>query len=199
MPRFLVVLLLLILAPAPALSQQGGGGGGYYSYAALAKATPGQSAEYVLSRPGQAETSTIGYTLVEKTQKHMTIRMEIQTPMGMAMNRLVFQPAQDGSWTVTKASQQPPGGESQDVPIGKLPPTKISKNNEGLTQIGKERVSTMAGEFECYHLRKTTPQGRFDIWVNDKVMPTGVVKLADPGGLEMRLKSVGSTSTLKSR
>jgi hypothetical protein len=165
----------------------------------MAKAAPGAWSEYAMSMPGQAEARSLKYTVTEKTPKQITLQMEFQTPMGPAMSRLVFQPAADGSWAVAKASRQPPGGESKEVPAAQLPPIKITKTDAGTTLLGNEKLTTPAGTFETRHLRKTSPQGHYDLWVSDKVAPTGIVKLTDPRGLEMRLKAMGAQAPPKTK
>lgn len=56
--------------------------------------------------------------------------------------------------------------------------------------LGAEDVATGSGVLRAERLEVTQGERKFDVWVNDEVRPTGVVKLATPDG-EMLLRSHG--------
>jgi hypothetical protein len=57
-------------------------------------------------------------------------------------------------------------------------------------RVGKESVNTANGPVEAEHFRVTGDTGKMDLWVNEKVPPTGIVRMVSPGG-EMVLRAYG--------
>jgi hypothetical protein len=67
--------------------------------------------------------------------------------------------------------------------------------------VGTEKITVPAGTFECKRYKQELPKEAggmtLDVWMSDKAVPTGVVKLSGAGGIEMVLASTGMGAKAK--
>jgi hypothetical protein len=176
------------------------GGQNPLSYEAVAKSKNGQWAEYTMSMKGQAQTIKMKYAIVEKTDKTLALEVDSQTPMGPVLMHMAFEPVGVDAWKLTKARMQM-GTSVQDMPPAALAQGGIKKNDAPGKLIGTEEVKTAVGSFSCKHYQKVAPKeaggSTIDMWMNDKVLPTGLVKMADSRGAEAVLSAVGTDAKAK--
>jgi hypothetical protein len=166
------------------------------SYEAMAKAKKGSWAEYTMSMPGQSQKLTVRYAVVEKTDREMTMETDSQTPMGPVHSSMTFAPSPPDSWKLVKARMQMGAQPAQDVPAAKLTEGSIKKSDTPGTLVGSEKIKVPAGTFETKHYKQELPKEAggmtLDVWMSDKAVPTGVVKMSGAGGIEMVLASTGT-------
>jgi hypothetical protein len=93
------------------------------------------------------------------------------------------------------------GPQTQDMPPAAMAQGGIKKNDVPGKLVGTEEVKTAVGSFSCKHYQKQTPKeaggSTIDMWINDKVMPTGLVKMADSRGAEAVLTAIGADAKAK--
>jgi hypothetical protein len=170
------------------------------SYEAVAKAKAGQWAEYTMSMKGQPQTVKMKYAIVEKSAKTIALEVDSQTPIGPVLMHMMFEPAGPESWKLVKARMKM-GPSTQDMPAAALSQGGIKKSELPGKLIGTEEVKTAVGSFSCKHYQKVTPKeaggSTIDLWMNDKVLPTGLVKMTDSRGAEALLTATGSDAKAK--
>lgn len=182
--------LLAVLVPSLALAQNANNA--QMSYEAVAKAPVGSWAEYTTTMKGRNETVKIRYALVEKTAKSMAIEIDGTTPMGPVLMRMEYQPTGADAYKISKAIMQMGTNAPQEMPVPPNAPL-LKKGEEVGEPVGKTSIKTAAGTFDCKQFRKTIPQGTFDLWMNDKVLPVGLVKQASQDGTLMTILSATGT------
>jgi hypothetical protein len=83
----------------------------------------------------------------------------------------------------------------QDVPAAKLTEGSVKKSDSPGKLVGAEKVTVPAGTFETKHYKNEMPKEAggmtLDVWMSDKAIPTGVVKMSAAGGVEMVLAQTG--------
>ncbi len=165
------------------------------SYEAMTKAKPGTWAEYTMSMPGQADKLKVRYAVVEKTDREMTMETDSNTPMGTVHSSMTFAPSPPDTWKLVKARMQMGTNPPQDVPATKLAEGSVKKTDTPGKLVGTEKVTVPAGTFETKHYKHELPKEAggmtLDVWMSDKALPTGVVKMSGAGGIEMVLSSTG--------
>jgi hypothetical protein len=170
------------------------------SYEAMAKAKAGSWAEYTMTMKGQPQSIKMKYALVEKTPKTIGFEMESQSPMGPMVVHMMFDMATANELKLVKARMQM-GAQTQDVPAAQLASGGIKKNEAPGTLVGTEKVTVPAGTFECKHYTRKLPAeaggSTVDVWMNDKALPTGLVKMTDSRGAEGVLSAMGSDAKAK--
>ncbi|HEX4457093.1 MAG TPA: hypothetical protein VIA18_03940 [Polyangia bacterium] len=174
------------------------------SFDALAKSKAGQWAEYTMSAKGQPQTIKMKYALVAKTAKEAAFEIDSVTPMGPVLLHMTYEPAGADGWKLVKARMQM-GPNAQDMPEGQLAAGGIKKGDVFGKLIGTEQVKTAAGSYSCKHYQKPMPAdamsptpGTIDIWISDKALPTGMVKMVDSQhGAEAVLTSAGGDAKAK--
>ena len=171
------------------------------SYEAMAKAKAGSWAEYTMSMPGSPQKLTVRYAVVEKTDRELTMETDSQTPMGPVHSSMTFAPSPPDAWKLVKARMQMGTQPAQDVPAAKLGQGGIKKSDTPGQLVGSEKITVPAGTFECKHYKHELPKEAggmtLDVWMSDKAVPTGVVKMSGAGGVEMVLASVGTGAKAK--
>jgi hypothetical protein len=170
------------------------------SYEAVAKAKPGQWAEYTMTMKGQPQTVKMKYAIVEKSAKVIALEVDSQTPIGPVLMHMMFEPAGPESWKLVRARMKM-GTTLQEMPSAALSQGGIKKSELPGKLIGTEEIKTSLGSFSCKHYQKVTPKeaggSTIDLWMNDKVLPTGLVKMADSRGAEALLTATGSDAKAK--
>jgi hypothetical protein len=166
------------------------------SYEAMAKAKQGTWAEYTMTMPGGAANKmTVRYAVVEKNEREMTMETDSQTPMGPVHSSMTFAPLPPDTWKLVKARMQMGTQPAQDVPPAKLTEGSVKKSDTPGKLVGSEKLTVPAGTFDTKHYKHELPKEAggmvLDVWMSDKAVPTGVVKMSAAGGIEMVLSSTG--------
>lgn len=166
------------------------------SYEAMAKAKKGTWAEYTMSMAGQAQKLTVRYAVVEKTDRELTMDTDSQTPMGPVHTSMTFAPSPPDTFKLVKARMQMGNQPAQDIPAAKLTEGAVKKSDVPGKLVGSEKITVPAGTFETKHYKHELPKEAggmtLDVWMSDKALPTGVVKMSGAGGIEMVLASTGT-------
>jgi hypothetical protein len=166
------------------------------SYEAVAKAKQGAWAEYTMSMKGQAQQIKMRYAVVEKTDKQMGLEIDSNTPMGEMHMMMTFEPAPPDAWKLAKAKMQMGNNPPQDMPAAVMASNGIKKNDQPGKLVGSEKVTVPAGTFDTKRYTRTLPKeaggSTIDVWMSDKAIPTGLVKMTDARGVEMVLSKTGS-------
>jgi hypothetical protein len=196
MRSIVAMTAMLCLSGGVALAQQQNP----LSFEAVAKSKAGQWAEYTMTMKGQPQTVKMKYAIVEKSAKALALEVDSQTPIGPVLMHMMFEPSGPDSWKLTKARMKM-GPTTQDMPPAALSQGGIKKNESPGKLIGTEEVKTAVGSFSCKHYQKVAPKeaggSTIDLWMNDKVLPTGLVKMADSRGAEALLTATGSDAKPK--
>jgi hypothetical protein len=171
------------------------------SYDAMAKAKQGAWAEYTMSVPGSPQKLTVRYAVVEKNEREMTMETDSQTPMGPVHSSMTFAPSPPDAWKLVKARIQMGTQPVQDVPAAKLTEGSVKKSDSPGKLVGAEKITVPAGTFETKHYKNEMPKEAggmtLDVWMSDKAIPTGVVKMSAAGGVEMVLAQTGTGAKAK--
>jgi hypothetical protein len=171
------------------------------SYEAMAKAKKGTWAEYTMSMAGQAQKLTVRYAVVEKNEREMTMETESQTPMGPVHSSMTFAPSPPDGFKLVKARMQMGSQPAQDVPAAKLTEGAVKKTDTPGKLVGSEKITVPAGTFDTKHYKHELPKEAggmtLDVWMSDKAIPTGVVKMSGAGGIEMVLAATGMGAKAK--
>lgn len=171
------------------------------SYEAMAKAKQGSWAEYTMTMPGGANKMTVRYAVVEKNEREMTMETDSQTPMGPVHSSMTFAPLPPDTWKLVKARMQMGTQPAQDVPAAKLTEGSVKKSDTPGKLVAAEKITVPAGTFDTKHYKHELPKEAggmtLDVWMSDKAVPTGVVKMSGAGGIEMVLSSTGSGAKAK--
>src|SRR6478609_3339871 len=165
------------------------------SYEAMAHAKKGQWAEYSMSMPGAPQKLTVRYAVIEKNEREMTMETDSQTPMGPVHSSMTFAPSPPDAWKLVKARMQMGTQPAQDVPAAKLTEGSVKKSDTPGKLVGAEKITVPAGTFDTKHYKHDLPKEAggmtLDVWMSDKAVPTGVVKMSGAGGIEMVLAKTG--------
>lgn len=192
-------------APSPAAPGGGSGAmsGVNFDMTMLVKAPLGSWSDYTMSKAGSDKSLTIRYAIVEKTAQKLGLEIDTPTPQGEVVMRFDFV-AQPNAWKLVGGKMQR-GDEKRDMPkeqIDATPPLKNDARPGDL--VGTENVTIPSGTFACKHYRAKVaadPQSPvMDMWVSDKVSPTGLVKSElSPLGIGMQLAAQGSGAQSKTK
>jgi hypothetical protein len=173
--------------------------------ATVLKAKPGAWADYTMAGKEGKDPITIRYALIEHTATKLVLEIDSATPKGEMVLHFDFAPqgaqGADG-WKVVSGKMQL-GDKKMDMPAAQLaasPPMKVTDLPGDL--VGSEALTTPVGAFPCKHYKKIAGEpGKaptLDVWMNDKVSPTGLVKSTlDPMGVQMTLVATGTGATSK--
>ena len=192
MRNFLVAVTILAATGGVASAQQSNP----MSYEAMAHAKKGTWAEYTMSMAGQAQKLTVRYVVAEKTERELTMDTESQTPMGPVHSSMTFAPSPPEGYKLVKARMQMGTQPAQDIPAAKLTEGAVKKSDVPGKLVGTEKITVPAGTFETKHYKHDLPKEAggmtLDVWMSDKALPTGVVKMSGAGGIEMVLSATGT-------
>jgi hypothetical protein len=198
MRTFLAFVAVTCFAGAASAQQQNP-----ISYDALAKSKAGQWAEYTMTAKGQPQTIKMKYSLVAKSDKAAAYEIDSQTPMGAVLLHMAYEPGGADTWKLVKARMQV-GANAQDMPAAQLSQGGIKKGDVFGKLIGTEDVKTAVGSYSCKHYQKPLPPESgapagavVDVWMSDKALPTGMVKMADSRGAEAVLTATGGDAKAK--
>ena len=171
------------------------------SYEAMAKAKKGQWAEYSMTIPGSPQKLTVRYAVTEKNEREMTMETDSQTPMGPVHSSMTFAPSPPEGYKLVKARMQMGTQPAQDVPAAKLTEGAVKKSDTPGKLVGSEKITVPAGTFDTKHYKHEMPKEAggmtLDVWMSDKAVPTGMVKMSGAGGIEMVLAATGTGAKSK--
>lgn len=168
-------------------------------FEAMSKAKPGQWAEYsVVAKGGNGKPMKMRYALVEKTADKAAFEIESDSPYGKMLAHMSYTADGPTGWKLTGARVNA-GGAVQDMPADALAAMGGVKKGDSFGKlIGSEEVKTSLGSFPCKHYQKTlngeggAPAGAVvDLWMSDKALPMGLVKVADARG-DIMLAATGN-------
>ena len=166
------------------------------------KAKAGAWADYTMSGKGGEKPVTIRYSLVERTATKFALEIDSSTPKGEMVIHFDFVPQGADGWKVVSGKMQL-GEQKMDLPAAQLaaaPPLKTTDPPGQL--VGSEDLTTPLGSFSCKHYKKVMVEGgkgpSLDVWINEKVSPTGLVKSTlDAMGVQMTLLATGTGAQSK--
>jgi hypothetical protein len=198
--RNLVAFLAVLLSAGVASAQSNP-----MSYEAMSKAKQGAWAEYTMTMPAGANAGatkmTVRYAVVEKNERELTMETDSQTPMGPVHSSMTFAPLPPDTWKLVKARMQMGTQPAQDVPAAKLTEGSVKKSDAPGKLVASEKITVPAGTFDTKHYKHELPKEAggmtLDVWMSDKALPTGVVKMSGAGGIEMVLSSTGMGAKAK--
>jgi len=184
-PRFLLAFILpLALAgslASPALAQAPGQGPPMPLAVDLAKVPVGTWAEYAVTL-GQMAPMTSRMALVAKAADGNIIETTIEGGMmamagGKVVTDMTLVPNKEKGGTVKKMVFQMGANDPMEMPIADGGSQKFAKPDPK-TLVGAETIKVKAGSFKTKHYRDKTPSGdTVDYWIDEHVMPIGLVKL----------------------
>jgi hypothetical protein len=188
-------------APAPG-AVPGGVSGLNIDLQTLLKAKPGAWADYTMSGKAGEKPVTIRYALVERTAAKLALEVDSATPRGEMVIHFNFAPQGADTWKLTGGKIQL-GDQKIEIPATQLAaaaPLKTSDLPGDL--VGTEDLTTPLGAFQCKHYKKSMAEGgkgpNLDVWMNEKVSPTGLVKSTlDSMGVQMTLLATGTGAQAK--
>lgn len=165
------VLAALLLSSSAASAQVSNN---QIAYGAVMKAPIGAWADYRISK--EDGEVMVRYTLVAHDAKKLSIEIDSETPSGHIIMRMDFTPdAKDKArWQLTNARLKTPDGKVKDMPIPADRSAGFGKSDTFGEKVGHETVATPAGKFSADHYHR----GDTDVWMDEKVLPVGMVKLS---------------------
>jgi hypothetical protein len=158
-------------------------------------------AEYAMRRAGGGTEKPVSvrYVVAEKTPAKIALEVNTKSERGTLMMRSDFFPAGADAWKLG-AMHMEVGEKKMDLPPEQVALSRPVKTNEPPGDLlGTETVTTPAGTFPCKHYRKAiSPDPKapaVEMWISDKVLPTGVVKSTLVGtGIETVLVTTGTAT-----
>ena len=190
---------------APAAAPASGAMGGVnFDIGMLAKSPLGAWSDYTMAKTGSDKSVTIRYALVDKSPQKLGLEIDTPTPQGNVVMRFDFA-AQADAWKLSGGRMQR-GTESMELPKDQLDATPPMK--KGMPPgdfVANETVTLPAGTFACKHYRSKIvaddPKSPImEIWISDKVSPTGLVKSElSPLGITMQLGATGTGAQPKTK
>jgi hypothetical protein len=186
----------VLLAVALASSASAQVSNNQIAYAAIVKAPPGSWADYRITKEDAEEPVRVRYTLVTRDEHHVVLEVDSQTALGRVVMRMEFTPApgERARWNLTAAKMKTPEGQVQQMPIPAQHEAKSASFGKGDsfgTRVGRESVTVPAGKFSAEHYKQGGADGAAEVWIDDKVLPVGMVRLDDGSGGRVELMAVG--------
>jgi hypothetical protein len=191
--RALSGALLLSVCSTPRVAHAQQAPTNQISYDAVMHAPVGSWSDYVMSKEGEAQTVHVRYTLVERSSKRLVLEIDLLTPMGRMLSSLEFAP-DGGRWKLVKARRKMGAEPAKDTPLpegsdGKG--TSFGKGDSFGDELGRGPLTVKAGKFDATHYRREANGWATEIWVGDKVQPTGMVQVTDGQGSRIELAATG--------
>lgn len=163
----------------------------------LVKPAEGQWAWYDIAEKASGLTYSVRQAIVgsEKVGKKAGwwFEMEVVPPVGFAQvyRMLLTGPASDPQnihKMFVEDGQSPP----REIPVDRNAAEKGAMQTAEKTLVGTETVKYLKGSIEAEHYVFETPDEKLDVWINEEVAPTGIVRIASPSGdLILREYGVG--------
>jgi hypothetical protein len=194
--RIAAALVAALLVPSLALAQASNN---QISYGAITRAPVGSWAEYRISKEG-ADPVKVRYTLVARDAKQIAVEVDSQTSLGRVVMRMTFAPdPKDATrWNLVAARMRMPDGEMRDMPVpgqgarARGQGASFSKGDRFGERIGREEIAIPAGKRSAEHFRRKDESGTSEVWMDDQVLPVGMVKLRDAAGGTVELVATGA-------
>jgi hypothetical protein len=191
----------------PAQAQQVGAGlsgptGLTLDLVTMLKAKPGAWADYTMAGKGAERPLTIRYALIDHTAARLALEIDSATPKGEMVIHFDFVSQGVDAWKVVAGKVQM-GEQKMDLPTAQLETMPALKTSDSPGElVGNEDVTTPLGSFACKHYRRAMAEGGkgpvIDVWLSDKVSPTGLVKSTlDVAGVQMSLAATGTGALSK--
>jgi len=171
------------------------------SFEAIMKAPVGSWAEYQITKEQPQAAAKARYTLVTRDKKEIAIVLDTIAAMGShVVIKMTFVPAakEAGRWNLASAKVRTGSEEAKEMPIPGEHDAKsasFGKNDSFGTLVGKEKLTLPIGTVEAKHFHKEgTPA--VDVWMNDTILPVGMVKFEGGGG-HVELVATGKNGSTK--
>jgi hypothetical protein len=161
------------------------------AYGSIAKAPVGAWADYIMSKDGEAQTVRVRYTLVKRDAKQIALEMDSATPMGRMLMRLEFAPRGDAHWKLDKAKIKMGDNPARDIALPEGAMSGFGKDDSFGDKLAHEDIAVKGGRFSTDHYRRKVEQWTTDVWIDDKVLPMGMVRLVDGEGGRIELIGTG--------
>jgi hypothetical protein len=184
MSRYAAALSLTLSFAAvasTALAQQPGQGPPMPIALDLAKVPVGSWSEYEVTFGG-TPPMTSRMALVAKGAGGNTLETSVQGGMmamvGGKMTMSMTLPAGEKGGKVSKLMMQLGTGDPMEMPLDNGQDRQFTKPDPKKL-VGTEKIEVRGGSFKTKHYREKTATGdTYDYWVNDGVLPLGLVKLS---------------------
>jgi hypothetical protein len=194
--RAAAALVAALLLPGLAAAQSSNN---QISYGAITKAPVGSWADYRISKEG-ADDVRVRYTLVARDAQKIAVEVDSQTPLGRVIMRMEFSPdpKQAARWNLVAARMRTPDGELKQMPIpsqgdrSRGQGASFSRGDSFGDRVGREQVSVPFGKLSAEHYRRKDEAGATEVWMDDKIMPVGMMRLQHPGGGRVELVATGT-------
>jgi hypothetical protein len=176
MRLFSFVTVAALLLPTLAHAQSPGVPSGMPLVVDMKKVEVGSWAEYNLTMGSIALTSR--WALVARDAKSHT--MEMTTKGGPVAKPVVVRIVLPADPTSGEKPPKPMAMQFGDgEPMLAPPDTPVQKfqSPDPKTLIGKEEIKTAVGTFKTSHYREKNSMGTVDVWVDETVLPLGIVKV----------------------
>jgi hypothetical protein len=188
--RFTVAALALAVASAAHAQQSNP-----ISFDTISKSKSGQWADYAMTMKGQSQTLKMRYAVVDKSAKQLVLEAGSDTQMGKVTMKMQYSLGADG-WSMARAMMQV-GEQKQFMTPEQMKAGEIKKSDTPGQLVGTESVTVPAGKFEAKHYQRKATMGpageqTIDVWMSDKAMPTGLVKMTASNGIEAVLAATGN-------
>jgi hypothetical protein len=177
MKRF--IALALALLPAAAAAQPTGSPQSLPLVVDLQKAAVGSWAEYGTSigkTPMKSRWALVARDASSTTLEVSTEGGPFAKARGKVTLKMVLDPDPIGAAKPVKeiVVQLGDGEPVQQPPNG---PVQKFHKPDAKTLVGRETIKVAAGSFKTTHYRDLSPAGTVDVWVSEKVVPLGLVKV----------------------
>lgn len=163
----------------------------------LVKPAEGQWAWYDIAEKASGLTYSVRQAIVgsEKVGKRMGwwFEMEVVPPVGYAQvyRMLLTGPASDPK-NIHKMVVEDGKSPAREIPVDPETAEKGPMQMAERTLLGTENVKYLKGTIDAEHYVFDTEQGKVDVWINESVAPTGIVRIASANGdLILREYGVG--------
>lgn len=83
------------------------------------------------------------------------------------------------------------GNPPESLPLDVLEGTQDTSSKGTRTSVGMEKLTTPAGDMEAEHFVIDEGEKKTEVWVNEEIRPTGIVKMISPDG-ELQLMRHGT-------
>jgi hypothetical protein len=168
--------IAFLLLPSLAAAQGPGVPAGMPLVVDMQKIEVGSWAEYAMSMGTMSLSSR--WALVARDAKSSTL--EMTTKGGPVAKPVVLRLTLPPDPTSNEKPPKPMAvqfGDDAPMLVPKDTPMQKFQRPEAKNLVGKEDIKVAAGTFKTSHYREKNAMGTVDIWVNETVLPLGIVKV----------------------
>ena len=198
------LVLAYLLLPSLANAQGPGVPAGMPLVVDMQKIEVGSWAEYTMTM-GSMSLST-RWALVARDAKSNTLEMATKGgPVAKPVVLRLVLPADPTSSDKPTKPMAVQFGNDAPMLVPKDTPMQKFQRPDAKNLVGKEDIKVAAGPFKTSHYREKNAMGTVDIWVNETVLPLGIVKVVTapevdakaPGAMQVPAATMELSSTGK--